>query len=45
MVSERVKRQIDGLLDEAEEALPQYEWDAVRQRAQPVLALDPDDAD
>ena len=45
MVSERIQRQVDRLLDEAEEALSQFDWDAVRQRARAVLALDPDNAD
>ena len=45
MTSERVQRQIDRLLDEAEEALAQRDWEAVRDRVQDALALDPDNAD
>ena len=32
MASERVQRQIDRLLDEAEEAVVRHEWDVVRAR-------------
>ena len=40
MASERVQRQIDRLLDEAEEAIAQLDWRLVQSRAQAVLALD-----
>ena len=45
IISERIQRQIDRLLDEAEEALAQFDWEAVRQRTQAVLALDPKNDD
>src|SRR5437867_11462528 len=45
MPSERVQRQIDGLLDEAEAAVRALDWQAVRNRADAVLALDPENAD
>ena len=45
MASERVQRQIDRLLDEAEEAISRYDWEAVRQAGHAVLAIDPANAD
>ena len=45
MVSERIQRQIDRLLDQAEEAFSQFDWEAVRQGAEAVLRLDPNNAD
>ena len=45
MASERIQRQIDRLLDESEQALTQYDWDGVRQSAQAVLAINPENAD
>jgi class 3 adenylate cyclase/tetratricopeptide (TPR) repeat protein len=45
MPSERVQRQIDRLLDEAEAAIACLDWDAVRARSNAVLALDPGNAD
>ena len=45
MASERLKRQIDGLLDEVEEAVSQLDWLVVRDRTQAVLALDPENGD
>ncbi|MBI4498131.1 MAG: hypothetical protein HY689_09560 [Chloroflexi bacterium] len=45
MPSERVQRQIDRLLDEADEAVRQLNWLAVRDRAQAALGLDPDNSD
>ncbi len=45
MASERVQRQIDALLDEAEVAIKQSNWALVRDRAQNVLALDPGSGD
>lgn len=41
MVSDRLQRQIDRLLDEAEEAIGRRDWAAVRDSAQAVLRLDP----
>ena len=45
MASERIQRQIDRLLDQAEDAVESHQWDVVRARADSVLALDPDNAD
>ena len=45
MASERFQRQIDQQLDEAEVSLSRYDWEAVRQAALLVLAVDPDNAD
>ena len=45
MPSERVQRQIDRLLDDAEEALTRFDWDSVRQCTEAVLALDRDNQD
>ena len=45
MASERIQRQIDRLLDEAERALDQGDWDLVNDRAGKVAALDPDNLD
>ena len=45
MVSERIQRQIDRLLDQAEEAFSKFDWEAVRQGAEAVLRLDPNNAD
>ena len=40
MVSERIQRRIDGLLDEAEAAVPVGDWATVTEKAQAVLAFD-----
>ena len=45
MASERFQRRIERLLDEADEALARYDWEAVRQAAQAVLAIDPENGD
>jgi class 3 adenylate cyclase len=45
MPSERIQRQINRLLDEAEAAVARLDWDAVRAQADAVLALDPENAD
>ncbi len=45
MTSERIQRRIENLLDEADAALVQRDWATVLDRAQTVLALDPDNAD
>jgi len=39
MASERTQRQIDRLLDEAEEAITEEDWSTVGSRARAVLAL------
>jgi hypothetical protein len=43
--SERVQRQIDRLLDQAEAAVEANDWQTARQRAQAALDLDPDNHD
>ena len=45
MVSERIQRRIDILLDEADEAVAKSDWAAVRDRAQNVLRFDPENQD
>ena len=45
MVSERVQRQIDRLLDEAEAAIATGDWAAVGDHARTVLRLDPENSD
>jgi hypothetical protein len=45
MPSERVQRQIDRLLDEAEAAVRELNWTVVRDRARAVLAFDSDNVD
>ena len=45
MAAERLRRRIEQLLDEAEEAISQHDWEVVRGHAQSVLALDPDNPD
>ena len=42
MASERLQRQIDRLLDEAEQAIAQRNWATVQERAQDVVAIDPE---
>ena len=42
MASDRIQRQIDRLLDEADEAAAQQDWETVRARAQHVLTFDPE---
>ena len=45
MPSERLQRQIDRLLDEAEEAIARLDWEVVRARARAVLAIDSDNGE
>ena len=45
MASERIERCIDILLDEADAAVSRYDWEAVRQAANAVLAIAPDNGD
>ncbi len=45
MASERVQRQIDRLLNEAEEAIILEDWSTVSSRARSVLRIDPDNSD
>ncbi|MFQ6029876.1 MAG: serine/threonine-protein kinase, partial [Dehalococcoidia bacterium] len=45
MASERSRRRIERLLDEADEAVTQLNWEVVRDRVTAVLALEPENAD
>src|SRR5665213_723523 len=45
MPSERLQRQIDRLLDEAELAMAQGDWNVVRLRSAAALALDAEQSD
>ena len=45
MPSERVQRQIEALLDEADAAIRVQDWQTVRDRAEAALAFDPDNED
>ena len=45
MASERIQRQIDLLLEQIEQEASQLNWDGVRERAQAVLAYDPENED
>ena len=45
MPSERVQRQVDRLLDEAEAAVDREDWSAVAGLAQRILVMDPENAD
>ena len=45
MASERIQRQTDRLLDEAERAMAERNWPAVRESTLDALALDADNAD
>ena len=45
MTSERVKRHVERLLDEADEAVVRADWTAVREKAQQILTLAPEDTD
>ena len=45
MLSERVQRRIDRLLDQAEEAADQRDWQAVLESVRGVISVDPDNED
>ena len=45
MSTDRVQRQIERLLDEAETAVSALNWEVVRDKAHAVLAFDPDNGD
>ncbi len=45
MASDRIRRRIERLLDEADEAVARFDWSAVRLSAEAVLALDPENSD
>ena len=42
MPTERIQRQIDRLLDEADEAIANQDWATVGNRARSALRLDPE---
>ena len=44
MVSERVQRRIDRLLDQIDEAMDQRNWELVRDLSEDVLALEPENS-
>jgi DNA-binding CsgD family transcriptional regulator len=45
MTSERIRRQVEHLLDEAEGAISRFDWELVCRYAQAALALDPHNGD
>ena len=45
MASERLQRQIERLLDEADQAITNEDWPTVGSRARSVLAIDPENAE
>jgi hypothetical protein len=45
VTSERAQRQIERLLDEADEAISAGDWNRARERARDVLTFDPDSVD
>ncbi|HEY7467580.1 MAG TPA: AAA family ATPase, partial [Dehalococcoidia bacterium] len=45
MTSERIRRRIEQLLDEADQAMTRLDWTTVRDRASAVLAADPENID
>lgn len=45
MPSDRIQRQIDRILDEAEAALAKYDWESVTQYALAVQALEANNED
>ena len=45
MASERMQRRIERLLDEADDAIARFDWEAVKNGAETVLALDPENVD
>src|SRR3990172_9302730 len=45
MLSQRIQRQIDRLLDEADEAAARRDWATARERVEHVLTFDPENVD
>ncbi|MFB3092653.1 MAG: hypothetical protein ACE1ZD_05565 [Dehalococcoidia bacterium] len=45
MATERLRRRIDQLLDEAEDAVTQLDWETVSARVTAVLTLEPENPD
>ena len=45
MAAGRIQKQIDRLLDEAEQALAQDNWDRMKQLGERVLLFDPENKD
>jgi len=45
MTTDRIQRRVEQLLDQADEAVTKLDWAVVRDRAQAVLTIDPENAD
>ena len=45
MASDRIQRRIERLLDQIEESMDQLDWESVREYAQAVLRLEPENKD
>ena len=45
MASERIQRQIDRLLDEADQAFGEFDYDALQEIAEAILRADPENSD
>ena len=45
MTSERLRKRVEQLLDEGEDAIGRLDWEVVRARAQAVLAIEPGNED
>jgi hypothetical protein len=45
MVSERIRRRVDALLDEADAASARRDWSAVIEAAEAALGFEPDNED
>ena len=45
MASERLRRHIERLLDEADEAPAHRDWDVVRERAQDIISIEPENGE
>jgi hypothetical protein len=45
MLSDRIQRHIDRLLDEADEAIALRQWEDLRATCETLLSLDPDNSD
>ena len=45
MTTDRIQRRVEQLLDQADEAVTKLDWAVVRDRAQAVITIDPENAD
>jgi len=45
MANERIQQRIQRLLDEADEAVSQFDWETVQNSSRAVLAFDPDNSE